>query len=158
MEILNDLYRDRRFGPYRPALFATFAFIFEWMVADLQLSIVQLLPSLTFTNLWEAMQIVIQSPHSQKRILERRPTFILSMCSSRKIVLLKCGVVGTESLGVFSPPSGTIWTLLWDGLHLPAVQDLRGEWQGREDRALWTPHVHLLPHRLAGTATSLCNL
>lgn len=46
---------------------------------------------------------------------------------------------------------GAIRAVLRDGLHFPAVQDLRRERQGREDRALRSPDVHLLSHRLAGT-------
>lgn len=49
------------------------------------------------------------------------------------------------------PPPGAIWALLWDGLHVPAVQDLRWERQGCEDRALRPSDVHFLSHGLAGT-------
>ena len=42
--------------------------------------------------------------------------------------------------------------LLRDGQHFPAVQDLRGARQGRENRALRTLALHALSHRLAGSS------
>lgn len=49
-----------------------------------------------------------------------------------------------------SPPAGAVRALLRDGLHIPALQDLCRERQGREDRALQAPDVHFLSDCVAG--------
>jgi len=45
---------------------------------------------------------------------------------------------------------GAVWALLWDGIHIPAVQDLCGEWQRCPSWAVWALAVYSMPHSLAG--------
>lgn len=52
------------------------------------------------------------------------------------------------------PPAGAVRAVLWDGLHVPALQDLRRERQRREDWALQAPDVHILSDSLAGEDAS----
>lgn len=53
--------------------------------------------------------------------------------------------------GPYQGDAGAVRALLRDGLNLPAVQDLRRERQGRTHRAMWSPVVYALSHRLAGS-------
>lgn len=56
------------------------------------------------------------------------------------------------NLLLFLPPVGAVRAVLRDGLHVPALQDLRRKRQRCEDRALQAPDVHLVSDGLAGEA------
>lgn len=53
-------------------------------------------------------------------------------------------------------PAGAVWAVLWDGLHIPALQDLCWEWQGCEDWTLQAPDVYVLSDSLAGETWLYC--
>lgn len=56
---------------------------------------------------------------------------------------------------LFLPPVGAVRAVLRDGLHVPALQDLRRKRQRCEDRALQAPDVHLVSDGLAGEAARM---
>ena len=58
--------------------------------------------------------------------------------------------VPLTSLVISAGDSGAVRAVLRHGQHVPAVQNLRRERQGYQDRAVRTPALHTLPPVVAG--------